>query len=65
LNANPDYIHEHNAHDNSFFGINAGYTTSLNDVYGVNHTNIDNNSLLSQDLKRKFVTFGLQFTPKK
>lgn len=47
------------------FGINAGLTPSLNDVYGVNHTNIDNNSLLSQDLKRKFITFGLKFTPKK
>ena len=47
------------------FGINAGYSTSLNDVYRVNHTNIDNNSFYSQDLKRKFVTFGLKFTPKK
>jgi len=46
-------------------GISAGYSTSLNDVYEVNHTNIDNNSFYSQDLKRKFVTFGLKFTPKK
>lgn len=46
-------------------GINAGYSASLNDIYEINHVNIDNNSIYSQDLKRKFVTFGLKFTPKK
>lgn len=46
------------------FGISAGYSTSLNDVYELNHLNIGTNSIYSQDLKRKFVTFGLKYTPK-
>jgi len=46
-------------------GLSAGYAVSLNNVYSIDHISVDNDFWSSQSLKRKYVTLGLKFTPKK
>lgn len=47
------------------FGLNAGYSTTLNNVYHIDHINVDSDFWFSQSLKRKYLTVGLKFTPNK